>query len=947
MTALKPWREVIVPHPDVLKRTFQQSEFAADISAGRNKKAPLEYREAAPFFARTYVTEGMRLLLTQVAQRLAGAGGEPVIQLQTAFGGGKTHTMLAVYHLATRSVPVAELPGVAAILDRAGLMELPTARVAILDGTARGPNETVKYGKREVHTLWGDLAWQLGGADAYARVEASDRAGTSPGKDVLREVLAEAAPCVVLIDELVAYVRQFPENQQLSGGSYNSNLSFVQALTEAAKQVPNAVILASLPESDNEVGDSRGKIALGALEKVFGRVQALWKPITPHEGFEIVRRRLFEPVRDEAAREAVCRAFFDLYKAEDTRIPSETRESRYLDELRAAYPIHPEVFERLYADWSSLPQFQRTRGVLKLMAHVIAHLWSDGSKDLMILPGNIPLKDAATRNELTALLPAGWDPVIERDIDGDRADAVGVDANETRFGTLQAARRVARTVFLGSAPSSSPTVQGQRGIDRARLLLGCLQPGESSAVFSDALNRLADRLHYLNASGERDGEGTRYWFDVRANLRREMEERKARLDERNDLRPRMAQILAILLQSRGSFDALHVFTAHADIPDDGALRLVVLSPDTPYSKQDPSIAAEAVEAYTRQNGLKSRFRGNRLVFLAPDAGSLGRFRDAVRTEIAWRSIVDDVKHGRLNIDQLQQRQAEREVESSETVSRRAARDSFRWVLAPTQATPAAPITLDAYPISASATSSNGEIDRVCIENELVIPRWSPMHLRSRLRELYWREGSTAVLAKTVWDDFQKYLYLPRLKSREVLEATIREGARGTDLFGTALGRDGDRFEGLRLGTGAEGVSLHDTLLLVEPAAAKAILDAEAEAARQPPPGETPDEPREPGRDRFPPPGLPPGRPGGDDPPEKRPQAAMRFHGAVEVSATAARMKLMTLADEIIALLAQDPNATVTVTLEIDAEFPGGAKEHIKRAVSENAAQLGFKVREWE
>jgi hypothetical protein len=426
-----------------------------------------------------------------------------------------------------------------------------------------------------------------------------------------------------------------------------------------------------------------------------------------------------------------------------------------------------------------------------------------------------------------------------------------------------------------------------------------------------------------------------------------MEERKARLDERNDLRPRMAEILTILLRSRGSFDALHVFTAHADVPDDGALRLVVLSPDSAYSKQDPSVAAEAVETYTRQNGLKSRFRGNRLVFLAPDAGSLGRFRDAVRTEIAWRSIVDDVKHGRLNIDQLQQRQAEREVESSETVSRRAARDSFRWVLAPTQATPAAPISLDAYPISASATSSTGEIDRVCIENELVIPRWSPMHLRSRLRELYWRDGNTAVLAKTVWEDFQKYLYLPRLKGREVLEATLREGAQGTDLFATALGRDGDRFEGLRLGAGAESLSLHDTLLLVEPAAAKAILDAQAEAARQPPPTETPDEPRDPGRDRFPPPGLPPGRPGGDGRPENRPQAAMRFHGAVEVSATAARMKLTTLADEIIALLAQDPNATVTVTLEIDAEFPGGAKEHIKRAVSENAALLGFKVREWE
>ena len=224
---MKPWREVAVPHRDVLEGTFQQSEFAADITAVSTGRASREYQDARAFFDRTFITAGMSLLLTQVAQRLAGKGGEPVVQLQTAFGGGKTHTLLAVYHLATRKTPLSELAGIPALIDRAGLMDVPRAQLAVLDGTAHAPGQVWKRGKQTIKTLWGELAWQLGGAEAFALLKDADLSGTSPGKDVLRELLERHAPCVILIDELVAYVRQFPEGQMLSGGSYDSNLSFV------------------------------------------------------------------------------------------------------------------------------------------------------------------------------------------------------------------------------------------------------------------------------------------------------------------------------------------------------------------------------------------------------------------------------------------------------------------------------------------------------------------------------------------------------------------------------------------------------------------------------------------------------------------------------------------------------------------------------------------------
>ena len=359
-------------------------------------------------------------------------------------------------------------------------------------------------------------------------------------------------------------------------------------------------------------------LALRSLEDVFGRVQALWKPVATEEAFEIVRRRLFEPIKDLKARDAVCRAFADAYITEGAKLPSETQESRYYERLTQAYPIHPEVFDRLYEDWSTIDGFQRTRGVLKLMAKVIARLWKADNKDFLILPGSLPLADGDVRNEMTYLLPPGWDPVIEGDIDGDRAETTELEGKEPRFGQVNAARRVARTLFLGTAPSCVATKAGIRGLDRGRVLLGCLQPGQTTAVYADALSRLADRLHYLNSSGDKTADTTRFWFDTRANLRREMEDRKQRFDLKTDVRKKIEDVVKKLFASVPLFDGIHVFTTHADVPDDSALRLVVLSPDQWFMKEESRQVTDAVLEFLRTHGSQPRHRANRLIFLAAD-----------------------------------------------------------------------------------------------------------------------------------------------------------------------------------------------------------------------------------------------------------------------------------------------------------------------------------------
>ena len=369
-------------------------------------------------------------------------------------------------------------------------------------------------------------------------------------------------------------------------------------------------------------------------------------------------------------------------------MPSETQEARYFNRLVQAYPIHPEVFDRLYEDWTTLQSFQRTRGVLKLMAKVIYRLWKDQNQDLMILPGSLPLYDGNTRNELTYYLAPGWDAVLEKDIDGERAETTELETKEPRFGAINAACRVARTIFLGSAPSAAGMQKGVvRGLDRARVLLGCLQPGQASSTFSDALNRLADRLHYLNSSGDKTKDATRFWFDTRANLRREMEDRKGRFNDHNDVRDKLAEVLRKLMPAVSFFEGSHIFTPHADVPDDGALRLVVFPPDKFYTKQEMRVASDEVMEFLRNHGQKPRYRGNRLIFIAPEHASLPRVRDCVRTALAWNSIVLDVKEKRLNIDGLQEEQAKKELQSAEDVLPRVARECYKWLLCPVQATP--------------------------------------------------------------------------------------------------------------------------------------------------------------------------------------------------------------------------------------------------------------------
>ena len=432
---LKPWRELVTPHPDVASGRYQQAEFAADLHQVWRDEAAEEYGKPVEFFRRTFLTDGLRELLLNAVRRFRREGGDPVVELQTNFGGGKTHSMIALFHLAA-GYPPHELPGVEGMLADAGIEAPPPARTAVLVGQMISPGAVhPKDGGVQVHTLWGELAWQLGGAEGYALVAEADRNGTSPGA-ALVDLLRAYSPCLVLIDEWVAYARQLYGKDDLPAGSFDAQFTFAQTLAEAARSVEGALLVVSIPASDIEVGGDGGREALERLKNVIGRVESSWRPASAEEGFEIVRRRLFDDLPADLApgRDAVVKAFGDLYAGQKAEFPTGCSEGEYRRRLTAAYPIHPEMFDRLYGEWSTLDKFQRTRGVLRLMAAVVHELWERNDTGLLIMPASIPIDAPRVSSELTRYLEDGWVPVIENDIDGPNALPLRLDRDNPTLG---------------------------------------------------------------------------------------------------------------------------------------------------------------------------------------------------------------------------------------------------------------------------------------------------------------------------------------------------------------------------------------------------------------------------------------------------------------------------------------------------------------------------------
>lgn len=967
LETLTPWREVITPHRDVQAGRYQQAEFAADLAQVLAGTATAEYGEPVEFFRRTYLTAGMRRLLTSAMERLRGAGGEPVIQLKTAFGGGKTHTMLALYHLLRDPAACAQVPALAELLREAG--GIPTAaKVAVLVGTALDPQRPTRSTPEgtDIFTLWGEMAYQLAGYRGFELVADADLNGTAPGSNTLVELFRMAGPCVILIDELVAYIRNIKDARgKPRSGSFNANLTFVQNLTEAVKRSPHALLVASIPESRIEMGDAAGEEVARKIENTFGRLEAVWQPVEVHESFEVVRRRLFEDIADPKARDRTVDAFGRLYRSNGSDFPAECREGVYEQQIRASYPIHPEVFDRLYDDWSTMERFQRTRGVLRLMAVVISVLWEANDRSPLIMPGSLPLYNARVRQELTRYLGDTWNAVVDSDVDGDQSASARVD-DVPRMGQIQAGRRVARTIFLGSVPSKAT-----RGIEDIRIKLGVAQPGEQIAVYADALGRLRETLTYLYSSGS----GGRYWFAVQPNLNRTVADRAGKLDDLDvwaELERRMR-----FWKTGGGVDFAGVHIAPAgpdDVPDEDRARLVVLPPRVSHKKgsEETSAVTQARTILDSRGASPRRYR-NMLLFLAADTDALDALLGETRRYLAWKSVQGDASA--LNIvEEHQKKQVAEAVSNGDKTVGIQLENGYSWLLAPHQEQavmpPGTPIPIDAARLSGSNDfgAAGAVLQRAsyrAVSDEHLITRWGPPLLQWVMSEYNLWQDVDHIGVRQLWQYLATYLYLPRLRDRDVLLNTIKVGAASSDFFGYAMGVDAQGgYQGLYFGRQPATIYDDEHAVIVKRDAAR---EAQAKQGAASATSGSSDGTaggsagsgllwssggasagtagvRENGGAYAGPHAA--GASGGASSAAAA-TAPTSFFGSVELNPLMLSGSAGSVAEGIVQHLTSLLGAEVKVRLEIEARIPGGVPDKVQRDVTENARTLKFKTAEFE
>ena len=924
---LTPWREVIRPNTDVQQGIFQEAEFAADLQQVYDGRASAtNYGNPVSFFNHTYITPGIRTLLVNTLKRLSGNGGDPVIQTKTGFGGGKTHSLIALYHLVNSTDALINPTGngqseqtyneIRGLMEEVGLDTSSgiQARVAVLDGTYLSSTDTTKTREKDdpLNTLWGMMAYQLGGQEAYDIVGQAARQGTAPGGAQLDQLFEHVAPCVILIDELVAYVRN-AENAQ------DNIYTFIQALTQSVRRNDKTSLVVTLPESSIEAGSDAGMEALSRLEHLLGRIEAVWEPLEVNEAFEVVRRRLFGNVINEAERNRTCETFARMYNSRD--YPQGTNEQRYLERMKACYPIHPEIFDRLYEDWSAIPQFQRTRGVLRMMAHCVSRLYLNSDSSPLIMPGNLTLSDAALANEFVRLLGSQWSPVLsEIDSDGSRTD--NIDRSYQRFANVGgAARRIARAVFLGSSTSGA-----MKGIDARQIRLGVVQPGQGVSVYNEALNRMSGDLYYLYSSDDR------YYFHAEENLNKVATDRAGALNNReinariiNELQEAVRRQSQVIICPNDS----------SAVPESDAVRLVILPPDKPLpsrSSERDDATPEALDIL-QNRGDASRIHRNTLLFLTAKNDEIRTLRNAVRQYLAWDSIVNGANRlENLSGDRL--RQAQNSIRTAGAEIRTALVSAYRWAMAPVQDIPQkAEYRMNELQINAQDT---GEIIQsafnMFIKEDALVENISPSALTRMLDQYVWNNETYPdhIDIDTLWNMMTNNVYMHRLRNKDVLMDCIKQGVTERK-FGYAESHYEEDYKGLRFGEPMSNVSIiadSGSGLLVNPEMAQLVKE---ETPEEEPPTPTDD------TETYTTEG-PTETDHSVTPPTQR--------GPRHITATKTMQSDISLDDinllreEIIRNLRED-GGEIIISITINAKKTDGFSESIARSVRENSTQLSI------
>jgi len=612
-----------------------ESDYAADLAQVIRGEAPKEYQEASLFFANTHPTKGLKDLLKNVCQRLSGKGGEvaAVFRLDTQYGGGKTHSLIALTHAARELKNVSNLEE---FIDPQLLPQTPV-KVAAFDGENADPTNGRSLGNGlKAYTPWGELAYALDGVAGYEKLRQSDVQRVAPGADTIRELFA-GQPALILLDELSIYLRKIrgrKEAEQLT--------PFLTSLFKAVNSSPQACIVFTLAiGKEGKATDAysqENEFVADKLEeamKVAGRVATNLNPTSEGETAQVIRRRLFSEIK-EAEAEEVIRAYQQQWITHRSDLPTEKVSVDPVAEFRNSFPFHPALMDLLTDKISTLSSFQRVRGMLRLLTRTVADLWQKQPKETYAIhihhlnPGYSPIRD-----EIVTRLQLGrFDPAIENDVAAIQAEPSLAQKLDQKWyaGLAPYGSFVARNILWHSLAFN----ESLQGVDELNLRYSVLSLGLEISFINDARQKFIAESAYLD---DRPAAPLRFLTEVNLTVLIRRQKEQVDLEEvRVQLQDRIRTIF-----SGKSFNLILFPSGAFDVPDDvgdGRPYLVLISHDAETIRSDDLALPPLVENIFKSHGSQGNFRQlkNNLLFLVADEKGREEMKDKIIYRLALEAM---------------------------------------------------------------------------------------------------------------------------------------------------------------------------------------------------------------------------------------------------------------------------------------------------------------------
>ncbi len=637
---MTPWFKNVKPHKDIQEGHLDESIFAANLAEVASGTGREIYTNPEMFFQKTYFTAALKNIAKRVIHGLNGGqeAENRVISLQTGFGGGKTHTLISLYHLAKWGTKAVKSAYTKELLNFTGAPKFETAHIAVFTNTTNDPAQGRKIDGITIRTIWGELAYQLGGKTAYEIIRINDEQRTAP-KGLFKKVLEQCKPALVLIDELADYCVSASAVKVEASNLSDQTVSFMQELTESISGTDHCVLIATLPASAQELAASPVSAQiLSALENRITRVGANMRPVEDEEIFEVVRRRLFEDLGDNEKIEEVISDYSSMYQSLFTELPSYALKTEYKDKLRKSYPFHPELIDMFRLRWASNPYFQRTRGVLRILASIVSDLWkrqtSLTGSHFLIHTSDVMLSNVeAITSQITILNGSAWDSVVGADVSGTSSNAFRIDNEVKAFGKYSLAQGIAATVLLGTFGS----IGQNKGMGINEIKLCLVKPeGFNHNDINGVIDRLEANAHYLyyNTTGQK-----RFWFDTTPNVNILINLAKGNV-KNPDI---VAEILKRINEKTKSVQSFNILVNPSDdIPEQMKPTLVILSPIYLANQNEVNGTTKPIiERLATKKGNSERIYRNTMLFLVCSEIGIGKLQDDIKNYLACRKINDD------------------------------------------------------------------------------------------------------------------------------------------------------------------------------------------------------------------------------------------------------------------------------------------------------------------